>query len=103
MFILGVILDIIIGGIAGWLAGNIMGTPAPDSLIFINIANWITDKITPIKSQTIANVVLGVLGGFVGGIIFGILGLHSSNIVGGFVISVVGACLLIFLYNKLNK
>ena len=54
----GIIGWIILGGIAGWLASKIMGTDAQMGLL--------------------ANIVVGIIGGFLGGWIFTLIGIGSA-------------------------
>ena len=77
---MNLIIDLLVAALVGYLAGNFMG----------------------LKSAWYINVVLGLVGGFVGSLVFGLIGISSSNIVGSLIISVVGACLVIFLYKKLK-
>ena len=67
------------GGIAGWIAGKLMGT----------------------DGSVLRNVILGLVGGIVGSIVLGIIGIRGSGLIGGTVVSVVGACILIWLGRKL--
>lgn len=46
----------------------------------------------------IMTIVLGIAGSFVGGLLAGMLGLSSNGGFGGLVISVVGAIILLFVY-----
>lgn len=67
---------IIIGGIAGWLASLIM------------------------KSQTglLMNIIIGIIGAFIGGWLFAQLGIYpASNVIGSLVTAVVGAVILLFI------
>ena len=48
------------------------------------------------------NLILGLVGGVIGGVIGSILGISGGWIV-GLILSVVGACILIWLYRKLFK
>ncbi len=75
------LIAIIIGAISGWLASVIMKS----------------------KSAPIRNIILGVVGGFVGGLIFDLLGISFAGYLGTIVVSVVGACLIIFVVNKFVK
>lgn len=68
------IINIIIAGVAGWLAGKIMHY----------------DK------STLINILLGFVGGIIGDIVLGIIGIHGSGIIGSIIVSVVGACILVF-------
>lgn len=75
------IIDLIFGGIAGYIAGRIMNS----------------------NGSTLHNVILGVVGGFVGSLLFSLIGFHASNIIGGMIVSVVGACICIWLARKFAK
>ncbi len=79
---MGILFSVIIGAVAGWLAGRIMKGSSYGLLL---------------------NIVLGIIGGYVGSLVFGLLGLESTNIVGRLVTSTVGAVLLILLARALRK
>jgi len=74
--------SLFIRGVAGWLAGRLMKGGGYG--LFINI-------------------LLGLLGGFVGDLVFGLLGLRTTNLVGNLLAAVVGAVLLIHLARRLRK
>lgn len=79
---MGLIFFLIIGGVAGWLAGVIM------------------------KGRgfgVMANIGIGIVGSFIGGIVFRLLGLASQSMVGELVTATAGAVLLLFIVGKLNK
>ena len=46
---------------------------------------------------------VGVLGSFVGEFLFGLLGIHASGSFSSFAISVVGACICIWIGQKISK
>ena len=74
---------IIIGAIAGWLAGKIMKGGG---------------------FGLILNIVLGIIGGSVGGWIFGILGLSTEGgIIGSLITSVAGAVMILFIAGLFKK
>ena len=78
-----ILISVLIGAVSGWLASIIMKT----------------------KGGLLRNIIIGVLGGAVGGYLFNLLGL-SLNInayVSTIIVSVIGACLLIFIVNKIFK
>lgn len=75
------ILALIIGGVSGWLAGKIMNA----------------------EGSLIRNIILGLVGGLVGGLIGKLIGIGASGIIGSIIISVAGACLLIWLAKKFLK
>ncbi len=73
---------ILLGALAGYLTGLIMRGGGYGFLI---------------------NVLLGIAGGFLGGWIFGLLGIHTSSIVGNLICSVVGAAVLVLLVGLITK
>lgn len=77
--ILGFIWTLFLGGLAGWIAGKIMKS----------------------EGGVFRNVLLGLIGGVVGSFVLGILGIQGNGIIGGTVVSVVGACILIWIGKKL--
>lgn len=71
------IISLIIGGIVGWLASMIM------------------------KTNALANVLVGVVGSILGYWIAGLLGIASAGLL-RFVVALGGAVLLIFILRKLG-
>jgi uncharacterized membrane protein YeaQ/YmgE (transglycosylase-associated protein family) len=76
------VYSIVIGGIAGWLAGKVMKGEGFGVLV---------------------NIVLGIVGGLVGGIIFSALGLYADNIIGRIVVSFVGALVIVWLARQIKS
>jgi uncharacterized membrane protein YeaQ/YmgE (transglycosylase-associated protein family) len=75
------IWQIVIGILAGFLAGKIMRGRGYGILM---------------------DLLLGIVGSMLGGAVFGLLGLYSSGIVGRLVVATVGATLLIYVVRKLR-
>jgi uncharacterized membrane protein YeaQ/YmgE (transglycosylase-associated protein family) len=76
------ILFLIIGLVAGWLAGQIM------------------------KGRgfgLVGNLVVGVVGAFLGGWLFSALGIYAESLIGSLVTAVVGAVVLLFLVGLIKK
>jgi len=73
---------IVVGLIAGWLAGQVMKGGG---------------------YGMIADIILGMLGGFVGGRVFGLLGLHAGGIIGQIVVAFVGAVILVWITRLIKK
>jgi len=74
---------IILGAIAGWLAGNIMKGGGFGLLV---------------------NIILGVIGGVVGGWVFSLLGISADGgLIGSLVTSVVGAVVVLFVAGLFKK
>lgn len=63
------------------------------------IASWLMSE----KSGFIKNILLGVGGGFVGGLVFKLIGFKATNLIGSIIVSVVGACICIWVGRKLFK
>ena len=75
------IFSLLIGALAGYIAGRIMGS----------------------ETSALRNIVLGILGSFVGGILFGLVGLSATGLVGEIIVSVIGACVCIWAGRKLPE
>ena len=50
----------------------------------------------------LSNILLGLVGGLVGSLLFGLIGLGTRGIIGEIIVSVVGACLVIWLVRKFD-
>ena len=79
----GLIWWIIVGGIAGMLAGLVMKGGG---------------------YGVVVDIILGILGAFVGGWVFGLLGIGAGGgIIGSIVVAFVGACILIGISRALKR
>ena len=63
----------------------------------------IAGRIMGSETSALRNIVLGILGSFVGGILFGLVGLSATGLVGEIIVSVIGACVCIWAGRKLFK
>ena len=79
---MGLIITLIIGGVVGWLASIVMKTNAQMGMI--------------------ANVLVGIVGSFLGYWLAGMLGIAAQGSILGFLVSIAGAALLIFLLRALG-
>jgi uncharacterized membrane protein YeaQ/YmgE (transglycosylase-associated protein family) len=75
------IIWLVIGGIIGWLASIVMKTNAQMGII--------------------ANVIVGIVGAFLGGWLAGVLGIGATGVM-TYVIAVLGAILLIAILRALG-
>lgn len=66
------------------------------------LIGWIASLIMKSKSGMLRNIIVGIIGSSLGGWIARALGIYSTGI-GSFLISVGGACLLIWIARKLFK
>ena len=67
------------------------------------LSGWIAGKIMKSDGSLLRNIILGICGGVVGRVLSSLLGLGANSLIGGIIVSVVGACILVFLVNKLFK
>ena len=77
-------------------------------LLFGALVGWIAGIIMKSKSSLLGNIVFGIIGSFVGGFVatllgFGSLGGAFSFDVVNVLISIAGACLVIFLVGMLRS
>jgi uncharacterized membrane protein YeaQ/YmgE (transglycosylase-associated protein family) len=81
--VMGVLAWIVVGLIAGWLAGTVMKGGGYGVLV---------------------DIVLGILGGVLGGWIFGALGIwHGGGMIGSIIVAFVGAVILVWITRLLKK
>jgi uncharacterized membrane protein YeaQ/YmgE (transglycosylase-associated protein family) len=73
--------QVVIGILAGWLAGKIMRGRGYGILL---------------------DLLLGIVGSMLGGLVFGLLGLYAAGLVGRLVVATVGAVLLVYLVRRLS-
>ena len=84
---LSLIISLIVAGVAGWLAGNIM-------------------KAQPIQvggSPIIGNVILGIVGGFVGRSMLWVIGFGAGGLIGSLIAAVLGAIVVIYVVDYFKK
>jgi uncharacterized membrane protein YeaQ/YmgE (transglycosylase-associated protein family) len=81
---MGIIIWLVIGGIVGWLASLVMRTDAQQGILL--------------------NIVVGIVGAFVGGLIFsgGTINNAPLNIT-SFLVSLVGAVILLAIVNLFRR
>jgi uncharacterized membrane protein YeaQ/YmgE (transglycosylase-associated protein family) len=73
---------LIIGAIAGWLAGTLMKGGGFGLL---------------------GNIAVGVLGAVIGGFLFGLLGISAGGLIGSIITATVGAAVLLFVVGLIKK
>jgi uncharacterized membrane protein YeaQ/YmgE (transglycosylase-associated protein family) len=78
----GFIYWIVVGLIAGWLAGKVMKGGG---------------------YGVVMDIVLGILGALLGGWVFGLLGLHAGGLIGSIIVAFIGAVILVWITRLLKK
>jgi uncharacterized membrane protein YeaQ/YmgE (transglycosylase-associated protein family) len=80
---MGLITWILVGLIAGWLAGQVMKGGGYGVLV---------------------DIILGILGGVVGGWVFGLLGIWpGGGVIGAIIVAFVGAVILVAISRALKR
>jgi uncharacterized membrane protein YeaQ/YmgE (transglycosylase-associated protein family) len=82
MILVNLIIYLLIGGLAGWLAGVIMKGSG---------------------FGAVGNIVIGIFGSFLGGLCFRLVGIVAFGLVGQFIFAVIGAVLLIWIIRVIVK
>jgi uncharacterized membrane protein YeaQ/YmgE (transglycosylase-associated protein family) len=82
MDLMSLIVWILIGAVAGWLAGKIMKGGGFGLL---------------------GNIIIGIIGAFIGGYVFGLFGITAGGIIGSIVMATVGAVLLLYIVKLFKK
>ena len=73
------------------------------SILIGAIAGWLAGKIFKGKSYgLLMNIVIGIVGGIIGGWVFGFFGFQGSGHIGKLVTSVVGAGILLWFASFIN-
>jgi uncharacterized membrane protein YeaQ/YmgE (transglycosylase-associated protein family) len=79
---MSIIIFLLIGAIAGWLAGQIMSGGG---------------------FGLIGDIVVGIIGAFIGGWLFGALGIGFGGLIGAIICATVGAVILIALLRMIKR
>lgn len=82
MDLTGLIMFLIIGAVAGWLAGKLIRGGG---------------------FGLIGNIAIGIIGAVIGGFVFGMLGITATGLIGEIVTATAGAVLLLFLVDLIKK
>ena len=82
---MGTVAWLVLGALSGWIANRLMGKSSSSGLI--------------------DNIIIGIIGAFIGGFVFNFLG--AQTITGlnlhSIFVSVVGACILLWIVNKIRR
>jgi uncharacterized membrane protein YeaQ/YmgE (transglycosylase-associated protein family) len=86
-----------LGGGVGWLGTLLIGA----------VAGWIAEKLTRSDMGLIMNVIVGVIGAYIGGFLANLAGIQLGEFVSGWfwgnlLVSVVGAVVLILAVRMLR-
>lgn len=73
------------------------------SLISGAIIGWIASKIMSTEGGLLRNIVIGIIGSFVGSFLAVTLGFYAYGWFASTIVSVIGACVFIWLGQKLFR
>jgi len=82
MSVTSLLIFILVGAVAGWLAGQIMKGAG---------------------FGLIGNILVGIAGAFIGGFLFKFLGIHAGGLIGSIITALAGAVVLLFLIGLIKK
>lgn len=71
-----IIIFLAIGAVAGWLAGTLMKGG---------------------NSGLVNNIIIGIIGAFIGGFVFSLLGISAGGLIGSVITATAGAAILLWL------
>lgn len=81
---IGIIIWLVVGGVVGWLASIVMRTDAQQGILL--------------------NIVVGVVGAFIGGMIFSGGSINNAGLsLYSFLVSLVGAVILLAIVNLVRR
>ena len=83
MDLVGLIVWLVIGGVVGWLVSLVMRTDAQQGILL--------------------NIVVGIVGAFIGGLIFSGGSINQGLSVYSFIVSLVGAIILLAVVNLVRR
>lgn len=79
---MNIILYLLLGAVAGWLAGQIMRGGGFGLL-------W--------------NIIIGIIGGFIGGWLMSLLNIQKAGLLWELIVAVIGAVVLLFVISLFKK
>ena len=79
---IGLIMFLLIGAVAGWLAGQIMKGGG---------------------YGLVGDLIVGIIGAEIGGWLFGVLGIAAGGLIGSLIAAVVGAIILIAILRLVKR
>lgn len=77
----------------GWIAFLIIG----------GLAGWLAERFMDRDHGLLTNVVVGIIGAYIGGFLFGLLHIpEPTGFIGSLVVAVIGAVILLWVWGKLR-
>jgi uncharacterized membrane protein YeaQ/YmgE (transglycosylase-associated protein family) len=76
------LMELIIGALAGWIAGRLMRGSGFGIL---------------------GDIIVGIIGAFIGGWVFGLLGITAYSFIGRLIVAIIGAVILIWIVRAIKR
>lgn len=68
------------------------------------IAGWLAGKLTKGSGYgVVGDIVIGVIGAFVGGFLFRLVGLSAGGTIGSIIVATIGAVVLVWVVKAIKK
>jgi uncharacterized membrane protein YeaQ/YmgE (transglycosylase-associated protein family) len=68
------------------------------------LAGWLAGQLTKGSGfGVLGNLVVGILGSLLGSFVFGLLGIYASSLLGRLILSVIGAMFLLYLIRFVKR
>lgn len=67
------------------------------------VAGWLASIIMKSRGGLLQNLIIGIIGAYLGGFVFSLIGLKSVGLIGSIVTATAGACLLLFIVGKVRR
>ncbi len=64
---------------------------------------YVAAQLMGLSGKWYIYLLLGMAGGLVGSIVFGLVGFSAHSLIAQAIVSVIGSCLVIFLYRRIMK
>ncbi|MFO1209616.1 MAG: GlsB/YeaQ/YmgE family stress response membrane protein [Amaricoccus sp.] len=80
------------GGL-GWISFLVVGL----------IAGWVADQVMKRGHSLVENLVVGVIGAYIGAFLFRLFGLAATGFVGAVVVAVIGSVVLLWIVGMVRK
>ena len=77
----------------GWLSFLLVGL----------IAGWAAERIMGREHTLVINLVVGVVGAYIGAFLFRLLGLTSTGFIGALVVAIIGSVVLLAIAGAVQK
>lgn len=77
----------------GWLSFLLVGL----------IAGWAAERIMGREHTLLMNLVVGVVGAYVGAFLFRLLGLASTGFIGALVVAIIGSVVLLAIVGAVSR